>query len=316
MLKRIKKAIKNPKLILLFFLNSRIFRLLPDDLYLKIKYRLTMGRKLDLNNPETFNQKLQWLKLYDRKPEYTQMVDKYEVRKYIKEIIGEEYLIPLLGVYDSFEEIDFDNLPDEFVLKPNHTSGDVFICRDKSKIDYKKLRNEVNKWLKREYFWLHREWPYKNVKPRILCEKYLVDESGKELIDYKFMCFNSEVKCIFVCSNRNSPLGLNIDIYNVDWNLMPFGIPNSPRTGVKIPKPRNFNKMIEFAEKLAKDIPFIRVDFYEVDGHLYFGELTFYPGAGFEEFTPEKYDYVLGSWIELPKNVKENKSGVGEHFEL
>ena len=277
MLKRIKKAIKNPKLILLFFLNSRIFRLLPDDLYLKIKYRLTMGRKLDLNNPETFNQKLQWLKLYDRKPEYTQMVDKYEVRKYIKEIIGEEYLIPLLGVYDSFEEIDFDNLPDEFVLKPNHTSGDVFICRDKSKIDYKKLRNEVNKWLKREYFWLHREWPYKNVKPRILCEKYLVDESGKELIDYKFMCFNSEVKCIFVCSNRNSPLGLNIDIYNVDWNLMPFGRPNSPRTGVKIPKPRNFNKMIEFAEKLAKDIPFIRVDFYEVDGHLYFGELTFYP---------------------------------------
>ena len=139
MLKRIKKAIKNPKLILLFFLNSRIFRLLPDDLYLKIKYRLTMGRKLDLNNPETFNQKLQWLKLYDRKPEYTQMVDKYEVRKYIKEIIGEEYLISL-GVYDSFEEIDFDNLPDEFVLKPNHTSGNVFICKDKSKIDYKKLK--------------------------------------------------------------------------------------------------------------------------------------------------------------------------------
>ena len=299
MLKRIKKAIKNPKLILLFFLNSRIFRLLPDDLYLKIKYRLTMGRKLDLNNPETFNQKLQWLKLYDRKPEYTQMVDKYEVRKYIKEIIGEEYLIPLLGVYDSFEEIDFDNLPDEFVLKPNHTSGDVFICRDKSKIDYKKLRNEVNKWLKREYFWLHREWPYKNVKPRILCEKYLVDESGKELIDYKFMCFNSEVKCIFVCSNRNSPLGLNIDIYNVDWNLMPFGRPNSPRTGVKIPKPRNFNKMIEFAEKLAKDIPFIRVDFYEVDGHLYFGELTFYPTSGFGKFTPEYYDDILGSWLKL-----------------
>jgi len=300
MLKRIKKAIKNPKLILLFFLNSRIFRLLPDDLYLKIKYRLTMGRKLDLNNPETFNQKLQWLKLYDRKPEYTQMVDKYEVRKYIKEIIGEEYLIPLLGVYDSFEEIDFDNLPDEFVLKPNHTSGDIFICKNKSKIDYKKLKKEVNRWLKREYYWLHREWPYKNVKPRILCEKYLVDESGKELIDYKFMCFNGEVKCIFVCSNRNSPLGLNIDIYNVDWNLMPFGRPNSPRTGVKIPKPRNFNKMIEFAEKLAKDIPFVRVDFYEVDGHLYFGELTFYPGAGFEEFTPEKYDYVLGSWLELP----------------
>ena len=299
MLKRIKKAIKNPKLILLFFLNSRIFRLLPDDLYLKIKYRLTMGRKLDLNNPETFNQKLQWLKLYDRKPEYTQMVDKYEVRKYIKEIIGEEYLIPLLGVYDSFEEIDFDNLPDEFVLKPNHTSGDVFICRDKSKIDYKKLRNEVNKWLKREYFWLHREWPYKNVKPRILCEKYLVDESGKELIDYKFMCFNGEVKCLFVGLNRYTPGGLNVDFYDMDWKPMPFER-HYKRSGKLIPKPKNLGRMVEFAKKLSKNIPFVRVDFYEVDGHLYFGELTFYPGAGFEEFTPEKYDYVLGSWLELP----------------
>ena len=300
MLKRIKKAIKNPKLILLFFLNSRIFRLLPDDLYLKIKYRLTMGRKLDLNNPETFNQKLQWLKLYDRKPEYTQMVDKYEVRKYIKEIIGEEYLIPLLGVYDSFEEIDFDNLPDEFVLKPNHTSGNVFICKDKSKIDYKKLKKEVNRWLKREYYWLHREWPYKNVKPRIICEKYLVDESGKELIDYKFMCFNGVVKCIFVFSNRYSPTGLNIDIYDVNWNLMPFGRPNIASTGVKIPKPKNFQKMIQYAEKLAVNIPFIRVDFYEVNGHLYFGELTFYPASGFGRFAPEYYDDILGSWLKLP----------------
>lgn len=299
MLKRIKKAIKNPKLILLFFLNSRIFRLLPDDLYLKIKYRLTMGRKLDLNNPETFNQKLQWLKLYDRKPEYTQMVDKYEVRKYIKEIIGEEYLIPLLGVYDSFEEIDFDNLPDEFVLKPNHTSGNVFICKDKSKIDYKKLKKEVNRWLKREYYWLHREWPYRNVKPRIICEKYLEDESSKELRDYKFMCFNGVVKCIFVFSNRYSPTGLNIDIYDVNWNLMPFGRPNIASTGVKIPKPKNFQKMIQYAEKLAVNIPFIRVDFYEVNGHLYFGELTFYPASGFGKFTPEYYDDILGSWLKL-----------------
>lgn len=300
MLKRIKKAIKNPKLILLFFLNSRIFRLLPDDLYLKIKYRLTMGRKLDLNNPETFNQKLQWLKLYDRKPEYTQMVDKYEVRKYIKEIIGEEYLIPLLGVYDSFEEIDFDNLPDEFVLKPNHTSGNVFICKDKSKIDYKKLKKEVNRWLKREYYWLHREWPYRNVKPRIICEKYLEDESSKELRDYKFMCFNGVVKCIFVFSNRYSPTGLNIDIYDVNWNLMPFGRPNIASTGVKIPKPKNFQKMIQYAEKLAVNIPFIRVDFYEVNGHLYFGELTFYPASGFGRFAPEYYDDILGSWLKLP----------------
>ena len=299
MFNKILKALKRPKVIILYMLNLRIFRFIPDAIFLKIKYRLIMGKKLDLKNPKTFNEKLQWLKLYDRRPEYTKMVDKYEVRKYIAKTIGEEYLIPLLGVYDSFDDIDFDRLPNQFVLKPNHTSGDFYICRDKSKIDYKKLKKEVNRWLKREYYWLHREWPYKNVKPRILCEKYLVDESGKELIDYKFMCFNGEVKCIFVCSNRNSPLGLNIDIYNVDWNLMPFGRPNSPRTGVKIPKPRNFNKMIEFAEKLAKDIPFIRVDFYEVDGHLYFGELTFYPTSGFGKFTPEYYDDILGSWLKL-----------------
>ena len=299
MLNKVKKVIKDPKIILLYFLNSRLLRFIPDGLFLKIKFRLIMDKKLDLKNPKTFNEKMQWLKLYDRKPEYTQMVDKYEVRKYIGEVIGKEYLIPLLGVYDNFEAIEFDKLPNKFVLKPNHTSGNVFICKDKSKIDYKKLKKEVNRWLKREYYWLHREWPYKNIKPRIICEKYMVDESGTELKDYKFMCFNGQVKCIFVCTNRTSPTGLNIDIYDVAWNLMPFGRPNQPGTGVKIPKPKNFDKMIKYAEKLAENIPFIRVDFYETDGQLFFGELTFYPGAGFEEFSPEFYDDILGSWLKL-----------------
>lgn len=302
MLNKVKKVIKDPKIILLYFLNSRLLRFIPDGLFLKIKFRLIMDKKLDLKNPKTFNEKMQWLKLYDRKPEYTQMVDKYEVRKYIGEVIGKEYLIPLLGVYDNFEAIEFDKLPNKFVLKPNHTSGNVFICKDKSKIDYKKLKKEVNRWLKREYYWLHREWPYKNIKPRIICEKYMVDESGTELKDYKFMCFNGQVKCIFVCTNRTSPTGLNIDIYDVAWNLMPFGRPNQPGTGVKIPKPKNFDKMIKYAEKLAENIPFIRVDFYETDGQLFFGELTFYPGAGFEEFSPEFYDSILGGWITLPGN--------------
>lgn len=242
---------------------------------------------------------MQWLKLYDRKPEYTKLVDKYEVRKYIAKTIGEQYLIPLLGVYDSFDDIDFDKLPNQFVLKPNHTSGDIYICKDKSTIDFNELRKKVNKWLKREYYWLHREWPYKNVKPRIICEKYMVDESGKELKDYKFMCFNGEVKCLFVCLNRYSPSGLNVDFYDMDWKPMPFER-HYRSSGTIIPKPKNFHKMVRFAEKLSKDIPFVRVDFYEANDQLYFGELTFYPGSGFEEFTPESYDYLLGSWIELP----------------
>jgi len=301
MLKRIKKAIKNPKLILLFFLNSRIFRLLPDDLYLKIKYRLTMGRKLDLNNPETFNQKLQWLKLYDRKPEYTQMVDKYEVRKYIKEIIGEEYLIPLLGVYDSFEEIDFDNLPDEFVLKPNHTSGDIFICKNKSKIDYKKLKKEVNRWLKREYYWLHREWPYKNVKPRIICEELIKTENGGFPYDYKFHCFNGEPDNVMVCIERESG-NPKFYFFDNEWNLLRYNLAgiNAPQ-GFTLPKPKKMDEMFMLAKKLSSGFPFIRVDFFCENEKIYFGELTFFPDSGFDVNLLKETDILFGEKLELDK---------------
>ncbi|HDR7272781.1 TPA: glycosyl transferase [Bacillus paranthracis] len=277
-----------------------MFKAIPDAKYLQLKYRLIMGRKLDLKNPKTFNEKLQWLKLNDRRPEYTMLVDKYEVRQHIKETIGEEYLIPLIGVYNNFDEIDFDVLPNEFVLKPNHTSGDVFICRDKSKINYRELKSEVDKWLQRDYYWLHREWPYKNVQPKIVCEKYMVDESGIDLKDYKFMCFNGEVRCSFVGLNRQSETGLNIDFYDLDWELMPFER-HYPNSGIKLEKPKNYEKMIRLAELLSSELPFVRVDFYEINGKMYFGELTFYPGSGFEGFTPESYDELLGSWINLKK---------------
>jgi len=271
----------------------------PDSLYLKLQYKNFIGKDLNLENPTTFNENLQWLKLHDRKPEYTQMVDKYEVRKYIKETIGGEYLVPLLGVYSRFEEIDFDALPNQFVLKPNHTSGDIYICQDKSSIDYVELKEEVNRWLKRNYYWVHREWPYKNIKPRIICEKYMVDESGTELKDYKFMCFNGKVKCSFVCSNRYSSKGLNVDFYDAEWNLMPFERLYSG-SQKELTKPKNYVKMIELAEKVAHDKYFVRVDFYEINGQLFFGEITFYPGSGLEKFVPESYDYLLGSWLELP----------------
>lgn len=304
MIRKIIKAFKNPRIAILYVLGFKIFRIIPDGLYLKIKYRLIIGKKLNLKNPKTFNEKLQWLKLYDRKAEYIKLVDKYEVRKYIAETIGEDYLIPMLGVYDSYKEIDVDTLPNQFVLKPNHTSGDIYICKDKSKINYIELKRKINRWFKRNYYWVHREWPYKNVKPRIICEKYMVDESGTELKDYKFMCFNGEVKCLFVCSNRNSQEGLNVDFYDMDWNPMPFER-HYKRSGKVIPKPKTFDKMVEFSKVLSKNIPFVRVDFYEVNGHLFFGELTFYPGSGFEEFIPEKYDYILGSWLKLPSDKRE-----------
>ena len=301
MINKIIKGIKTPKLIILRILQFGIFRFIPDKFFLKIKYRIIIGKKLNLKNPQSFNEKLQWLKLYDRNPLYTKLVDKYEVRAFIAETIGEEYLIPLYGLYKSFEEINFDELPNQFVLKPTHTSGDVYICRDKSQIDFSKLKKLVNYWLKREYYWNHREWPYKNITPRIICEKFMIDDESSELMDYKFLSFNGDIKCLFICLNRNSPYGLNVDFYDMNWNLMPFER-HYKCSGKKISKPKNFDKMVKFSEILSKNLTFIRVDFYEVNGKLYFGELTFYPGSGYEEFTPESYDYQLGSWMELKLN--------------
>ena len=192
---KIIKALKKPKIAIINIMNLKFFRLLPDKIFIKIEYYLVMNKKLNLDNPKTFNEKLQWLKINDRKDIYTKIVDKYEVREYISQKIGEEYLIPLIGVWDEFDEIDFSKLPNKFVLKPTHTSGNVFICKDKSKIDYKDLKRKVNKWMKRRYYWVHREWPYKNVKPRIICEEYISDKDSTP-DDYKVMCFNSKEKLI------------------------------------------------------------------------------------------------------------------------
>ena len=296
---RIVKALKNPRLAADYLLSKKIFRLIPDKLYIKIKYLLCIGKKVDLNNPQALNEKLQWLKLYDRNPLYTNLVDKYQVREYIKNRIGEEYLIPLLGVYDRYDEIDFSRLPKEFVLKPNHSSGNIFICKDKSKIDHGKLKKEINKWLKRRYYWVHREWPYKNVKPRILCEKYMVDDESGDLKDYKIECFNGKATGTYICSQRDSTEGLAIDYYDMNWNFIPGGV-GFRNSEILLPKPRNFEKMIEIAEELSKDIPYVRIDLYEANGQVYFGELTFFPGAGFVPYKPESFDYLLGSMLELP----------------
>ena len=298
-MKKIIRYIKNPLNIILYFMNKGYFKWIDDEVYLKIKYRIIMNKKLNLKNPQTFNEKLQWLKIYDRNPEYTNMVDKYEAKKYVANMIGKQYIIPTLGVWDNFEDINFENLPNCFVLKPTHTSGNVFVCKDKDKLDYKKLKIKVDKWMKRKYYYLHREWPYKNIKPRIIAETYIENKDEVGLKDYKFMCFNGDVKCSFVCSNRNSEKGLNVDFYDLNWNKMPF-TRHYPNSKENIKKPENYELMIKLSKQLAIDIPFVRVDFYEVNGKLYFGELTFFPGSGFEEFCPEDYDKILGDMIRLP----------------
>ncbi len=282
-------------------LKNAFLRMLPDKEYVKIMYKHKLGKELNLKAPETFNEKLQWLKLYDRKPIYKKMVDKYEVREYIKEKIGEEYLISLIGVYNRFDDIDFKNLPSQFVMKATHDSGSVIICKNKDNFDIDKAREKMNKALKRNYYYHAREWPYKNLKPRIIIEQYMVDESGVELKDYKFFCFNGKVKCLKIDFDRFIKHQANY--YNEKFELLKFGETVCPPDFNKeLKKPKNFDKMIELAERLSKNITFLRVDFYEIDNKIYFGELTFFPASGFGKFEPEEYDKVLGDWLQINNN--------------
>lgn len=296
---KLKKGIKNPRLFVLgaLFLVARIF---PDKLYLSIYYRLNMRKRLDWANLQTYNEKLQWLKIYHREPVMTDMVDKYQAKKYVADRIGEEYIIPTLGIYDSVDEIDFDTLPDQFVLKCTHDSGGIVICTDKSKLDKGAARKKLRKFLKRGYFWLNREWPYKNVPHRIIAEQYMVDESGYELKDYKFFCFDGEPKALFIATDRGrKDEETKFDFFDMDFKHLPIknGHPNSPRP---IACPPGFEKMKELAAKLSKGHPHVRVDFYDINGHVYFGELTFYHWSGVVPFDPEEWDYTFGSWIKLP----------------
>lgn len=276
-----------------------LLRFLPDPIYLKLIYRLKMKKRLNLNNPQTFNEKIQWLKLHDRNPEYTAMVDKYDAKKYVADIIGEQYIVKNLGVWNNFNEIDFSQLPEKFVLKCTHNSGGVVLCTNKKNFDIKKAKKIINKSLKYNFYYAWREWPYKNVKPRIIAEEYL-ENNGQELVDYKLMMFNGKLECSFVCTARNSERGLHVTFYDKEWNILPFDR-HYPRESKPIERPTKYEEMVRIAEKLSKGLPFVRVDLYEIEGKIYFGELTFYPGSGYEEFEPEEWDYKLGSKIILNK---------------
>lgn len=298
-MKKLISYIKNPEYILLGLDRKKIITL-NDKTYLKILYKDIMGKSLNLDNPKTFNEKLQWLKLYDRKDIYTTMVDKEKVKKYVADIIGEEYIIPTLGVYDNFDDINFETLPNQFVIKCTHDSGGIVIVKNKNKLNINKARKKINNSLKTNYYRIWREWPYKNVKPRIIIEEYMEDNKYKELRDYKFFAFFGNVKLMFVATNRQGIEDTYFDFFDKKYNHLDIiqGHPNAPY----IPdKPKNYNTMIALAEKLGRDIPQVRIDFYEVDGKVYFGEMTFSHYAGIVPFVPEDWDYKLGDLLDLSK---------------
>ena len=306
---KIKKMITDPKARFTYLNAKGFYRNISDEEFIKKAYKANFGKKIDLNSPQTFSEKLQWLKLNDRKAIYSMMVDKCRVKKYVADIIGEQYIIPTIDEWESPDDIDFNALPEKFVLKCNHNSGTgMCICKDKSQIDIETVKQNLKTGLEQDYYIYNREWPYKDIKKMILAEQYMEDMSDTNsviegLTDYKFYCFNGEPKFLYV-AKANFQNGIKHDLlehYDLEWNLTPFQRTDHDRLPFKVEKPKDFDLMIEFSKKLSKSIPFIRVDWYEINGHLYFGELTLYPGSGFVTFSPDCWNKELGSWIDISK---------------
>lgn len=302
-IKIVKNFLFNRNLRFNYMIRLGVTNCISDKQFLKKKYKREFGKKLCFNSPATFNEKLQWLKLYDRKPEYTIMVDKYRVREYIAEKIGEQYLIPLLGVWDSPDEIDFASLPNQFAMKCNHNSGlGMCICTDKSKLDIAKVKKDLSRGLKQNYYLTGREWPYKDVPRKIIAEQFMKSDEGG-LTDYKIHCFNGIPKLILVCKDRFTQTGLTEDFFSPQWEHLDIRRPNHPNAHQPIPKPEELSQILSLSRTLSEGIPFLRVDFYIVEHRIYFSELTFFPSSGFAQFVPEKWDQIFGEWLVLPEKV-------------
>ncbi len=285
---------------LFFALSARgLLNWLPDKAYLSALWLCYFHKRLDWKNPRSFNEKIQWLKVFDKNPLYPALVDKLAVRDYIKDAIGENYLIPLAGgPWNSFDEIDFDRLPPQFVLKCTHDSGGVVICRDRANFDRAQAKERIEKSLKKNYSSGGREWPYREVQPRIIAEAYMQNAAGTELVDYKFMMFGGVLRCSFVCSNRFAGSKLNVTFFDPHWNRLPFER-HYHADPSELPRPACYEEMQRIAARLSEGLPFARVDLYEIDGRVYCGEITLYPGSGLETFQPEEWDYKLGEWLDL-----------------
>ena len=299
--KRLYNAVTHPSdLIAYLILRTKWAERMGDERFLRMIYYIKFHKPLNLKNPQTFNEKLQWLKLNDHRPEYIMMVDKYKVKSYVADIIGNKYVIPTLGVWDRPEDIDWDKLPNQFVLKTNHDGGNygVVVCKDKSVFDKKKAISRLQASLERNVYKFGREWPYKNVERKVFAEQYLEDNSSSDLPDYKFFCFDGEVKALFIGTERQSG-DVKFDYFDADFNHLDI-VQHHPMSGRTIPKPDNFEEMKEIASKLSKGIPHVRVDLYDVNGNVYFGEMTFFHHGGMFPFHPAHWDKDFGDWIKLP----------------
>lgn len=277
----------------------------PAAVFLKRLYRYRMGRELNLDKPVFYTEKLQWLKLYDHQQEYTQMVDKYAVKEYVAEKIGKEYVIQLLGVWERVEDIDFNQLPQKFVLKTTHDSGGIIVCKNKETLNIPAVRRKLRYFLNRDYYSCNREWPYKNVPHRIIAEAYMEDSCMGELRDYKFFTFGGVPKVLYIAQGRGRSTQTVADFFDMEFNHLPFTIDHD-MAAVLPEKPVNFELMKELAAKLSADTPQLRVDFYEVDGRVYFGEMTFFHCSGMIPFHPEQWDQIFGDWVILPPKRAED----------
>lgn len=275
----------------------------PAPLYLKYQFEQNMGYELDLKHPKTFNEKLQWLKLHDRNPLYTTLVDKYEAKKWVAEKIGEQYIIPTLAVYDSVDEIKLEDLPDQFVLKCTHDSGSIVICKDKSLFDWDIAKAKLQYGLDHNYYWYFREWPYKNVKPRVIAEPYVEDKRTHTLPDYKFYCFDGKVKALLIVTNRFIGKDTHYDFFDADFHHLKMCRGTHSYSDILPDKPSLYDKMNELAAILSQGMPHVRCDFYQLNEKLYWGEMTFFPNAGIVPFDPMTFDELWGDYIELPYNL-------------
>lgn len=300
-----KRIIENPLILAVHVCRHVPFRWISDESFVRLLFYTYQHYKLDLDNPITFNEKLQWLKLYDRNPQYTICADKYRVRNYVEKCIGKEHLVPLIGVWDNVDEIDYSTLPNQFVLKCNHDSGSVFICKDKSVFNNKKANRKLKHAMKLNQFWRGREWSYLNIKRKIIAEEYIVDDNeSTSLSDFKFFCFNGEPRFLQVDKNRFTNHTRNF--YTSDWEFIDV-ISKVPNDKNHIDKPpKQLSEMIEIAKKLSKNIPHVRVDLYLSNNTVYFGEMTFYHAGGCEIISPHNYDVLWGSYITV-KNKQESE---------
>jgi len=282
-------------------INYRMFEFYPEFI-IKRRFKRAVGYDLNLDNPQTFNEKLQWLKLYWRDTRVTQLVDKYQVRDYVRSKGLGHLLNELYGVFDDPNEIDISKLPDKFVIKPNHTSGNVIFCRNKNEFNWTAAKKQLSKWLKRDYYRESLEWVYKDIQPKILIEKLIETKDNKPPRDYKIFCFSGKAKCLFVATERG-PHTTKFDFFDLEWNRWPVKNHYPNYQGV-IPKPEKLGEMINYAEILSDDFPHMRVDFYYEDAKIIFGECTFFHFSGTEPFEPKEYDFKLGAFLQLPEKKK------------